>query len=525
MADTSGKTMDPKNVVYPADRHAVLGAWSSMNKSNLQKILLPLIDGELDKLKLDAADALIAEARKKKEAVKDTYFKIGLIGSDLVLRVKAKQKGIAQILGYDQKDALLLKGCSLKAAAAAKKATDDIDFPTFMALTPGDCKPLLNEYLDIGTGYGIKLSLKVEGADKSAGLRGRVADVHKRLCDDYSKKARAIADEVAATLAKLTVKSGTTLEKVAAEADKQFKALFHEATVAKVFEDAVGKMVAADNNLKQHLKEWKIKGACTAIVTTIKLAAAFVRLAASHGADVTAYKSVVSCAMSFYTLIKDFMKTEAAAAAELDKAIELYKSSASDFMTAVQKAYDANKLAAKTKLQQIAAAATTAGEAVSVAQDKVTRAIKDFIGKDVAQQPETVRRRYLVALGQLLAKLDEQFKKMSDAMDKFKDSSIKDAVAAWPKLQKLKTGCAAALKFFQDRKDYAEQAKATIASLNIKVDDTTDLEKLKGMVAGLRGLKPDMVIGGAAPAATIASTVYSAYSAVSGLVQAVSAFA
>lgn len=520
MADTASKTMDKKNVVWPPGGHAKPGLWSTI-KRDLEKILLPLVEGDLGNLKTRDADELIKQAMAKGDAVKDIYFKIGLIGSDLVLRVKAKEKGMAQILGYDQKDALLLKKCALKKAAPAPRTTEEISFPTFIALSRGDCKPLLNEYLDVGQGFQIKLSIKVEGAAENAGLRGRVADEHKRFCERYKKEAKEIADEAAGKLAKLTVRSGSTLQKVADEANVKLVKLFDQATVAKAFEAAVVAMAQKDANLKQHVKEWKIKSACTAVITTIKLATAVARLTASHGADVTAYGSVVSCGFAFYTLIKDFTKTEEAAAAELDKAIDLYKRSANDMLAEVEKAYKDNKLASGVVLGTLG----TLGDAATLAQDKVTARIKKLSGKDVAQQPESVRLRYLVELGKLLNALDAQFEKMNQAMEDFRESSINAAVKAWPKLQALKKVCSDAIAYFRERQAYAERARAELVALDIAVDDSTTLDKLKRFAAGVRGLDKSKVLGGAGGVLTVASTTRTAYEAVSGLVKAVRAFA
>lgn len=522
MADTSSKTMDKKNVVWPPGGHAKLAMWASV-KNDLAKVLLPFVDGDLDSIKVRDADALIKEAIAKKDAVKDTYFKIGLIGSDLVLRVKAKEKGIAQILGYDQEDALLLKKCALKkagAAAAPAKVTETLKYPTYIALSSGDCKPLLNEYLDVGAGFKITLEIKVEGVAENSGLKGRVDAEHKLFCERYQKEAKAIADEAAATLAKLTVRSGRTLQEVADDANTKLKKLFDQATVAKEFEAAVLAMAQKDANLKQHVKEWKIKAACTAVITTIKLATAFARLAASHGADVTAYGSVVTCGFAIYTLIKDFAKTEEAAAAELDKAIDLYKRSANDLLTEVETAFKDNKLKSGAVLGTLG----TLGDAASLAQDKITSKIKKLTGKDVAQEPESVRLRYLVELGKLLNALDKQFDTMNKAMESFRASSINEAVKAWPKLQELKTACQEAIDYFRGRETYADRAKTEIQALNIAVDDSTTLDKLKTFAAGLRGLDSSKVMAGAGGVLTLANTTRTAYTAVSGLVGAVKAF-
>jgi len=522
MADTSGKTMDKKNVVWPPGGHAKLGLWTGI-KGQLDKILLPFVDGDLGSIKTRDADELIKEAIAKKDAVKDTYFKIGLIGSDLVLRVKAKEKGIAQILGYDQQDALLLKKCELKkagAAAAPAAVTETLKFPTFIALSSGDCKPLLNEYLDIGVGFKITLEIKVEGVAENSGLKGRVTDEHQRFCEDYQKQAKAIADEAATTLSKLTVRSGRTLQEVADDANTKLKKLFDQAAVAKAFEAAVVAMAQKDSNLNQHVKEWKIKAACTAVITTIKLATAFARLAASHGADVTAYGSIVTCGFSIYTLIKDFAKTEEAAATELDKSIDLYKRSANDLLTEVEAAFKDNKLKSGTVLGTLG----TLGDAASLAQDKITAKIKKLTGKDVAQEPESVRLRYLVELGKLLNALDKHFETMNKAMETFRESSINEAVKAWPKLQELKTACKEAIDYFRGRETYAENAKAEIQALNIAVDDSTTLDKLKSFVAGVRGLDSSKVMAGAGGVLTVANTTRTAYTAVSGLVTAVKAF-
>lgn len=522
MADTSGQKMDKKNVLYPeGGGHAKLGVWSSI-KGQLPRQLAPLVEGDLHRMKTSDADSLIRDAMDKKEAVKDTYFKVGLVGTTLVVRVKTQQKGLAQILGYEQKDAVLLKDCVLKSkeAPSSSKVTEEVSFPSFVALAPGDCKPIVTEYLDIGKGYALTLSVKVEGADKDSGLRARVAQVHKDFCKDYQDKAKGIADDVAGQLSRLTVKSGKSLKKVAEEADAALSGLFDEATVAKAFEAAVLAMAKGDSNLKQHVREWKIKGACKAITTTVKLTTNILTLVASHGADVSAYGKIVKCGYDIYTLITDFAKTELAAATELDKAIELYKASSNALLDTVQDLYKTNRIASGTVIGAI----RTAGDAAAVVQDKITRAIKSFTGKDVAQQPEEVRLRYLVELGKLLNALDAKVATMTEEMEKFRQSSINEAVRAWPALQALKKACTEAADYLRARKKYAEDAKKKIADLNIAVDDSTTLDKLKAMVSGLRELDKDKVIGGSVEVTAMAATAKSAFDAVKDLVKEVNAF-
>lgn len=523
MADTSSKTMDKKNVLFPeGGGHAKLAMWSSI-KGQLERTLQPLVDGDLGRMSLRDADALIRDALAKKDAVKDTYFKVGMVGTSLVLRVKSQAKGIAQILGYEQKDALLLKDCALKTAgkAAAAKVTEDMSFPSFVALAPGDCKPIVKEYLDIGDGYKITLTLRVEGADKDAGLRARVNGVHATFCKTYQDKAKGIADAAADRLSRLTVKSGTTLQQVAKETDAALAALFDDREITQAFEKAVRGMAEADSRLKQHVREWKIKGACKAFTTTVKLTKSVLLLVASHGAAVTAYAGIVECGYAIYSLIDDFTKKEAEAAAALDKAIGLYQASSKKLLAEMESIYAENRLGSG----KVLSALKTLGDGAAMAQAKLTRAIKTYTGQDVAQQPEEVRRRYLVEVGKLLNALDAQATKLDRFMEQFKASSINAAVQAWPKLQALKKACADAAELLRERKKFAEDAKARIAALNIQVDDSTSLDKLKTLVQGVRQFDKDKVIGGAGTAASVALTARSAVNAVAELAKQVKAFA
>ncbi len=526
MPDTSSKTMDPKNVVYPDSRHAPLGVWSSA-KATLPVLLASKIDGDVSKLKFAEANKLIGEALKTKDAKKDVYFKVGLIGRDLVVRVKAKSDGIGQILGYDQKDALLLKNCALKGAAKPAKATSAIDFPTYYVLTPGDCKPLVTEYFQFGDkkGFGLKLSITVEGAETSANLRDTVGRAHAALCAEYRRKAKDIVDELNVTLAGMRIRSGSSLTEAAVEAQSAIEDLLFEATIAKELKKRVQASIASDANLKGHAKEWKVRGACTAVVTTLKLATGIVRVVASHGAEVTAYLDILKCGYAFYTLIKDFLKKEEEVAKELTASILLYRKTAQDLLDSVKDIYAEKRLAATTKLGKLEAVAGTAADALAVVQNKVTAKIKSLTGKDVGQAPEKARKRYLVELGKLVGGLDKQFSALEAAMDKFRTSSIVNAVKVWPKLQALKAACVEAKTAFAAKKTFADNARDEIEALGVAVDDKTTVDKLRELVDGLRTLNKDKVISGAAGAASVASVVYGTYSAAKAFGTEIAGFA
>ena len=519
MAGTSSKTMNKADVIYPDSRHAALGAYTGFKGAAPQ-----LMEQKLEKaprINWSAADELVKDARAKK-ADKDCYFKVGLIGTTLVLRVKT-QRSMA-ILGYEQQDAELATGCKLKEAPKGGGGSDTIAFGTYYVLTSGDCDGTFLQYLDIGKGYGINLSVTVDGAGKNPGLRARIKAIYEEYRDEIKRDAQAIAKSTGKTLQGLRVKSGSTLQGVAAEAQREFEALLDVAKLQKEFEARVTRMVAEDKEFKQHAREWRIKAAFKAVLTTVKLATAIARLVASHGAEVTAYLTIVKCAKAYYDLVTDFRKAEDEVAKELDESIDLYIRSSNDLAAEIARLYDENDIDGATGLGKIKAAGRLAGQVAQEVQGKISKLIKTYTGKHLLEKPEECRRRYLIELGKLIEKLDKQFKTLEGEMDKFFRSSIKDAVKAWPALQKLKAACAEALADLKAKKVYAEAAKKRIEALGIEVDDRTSLTKLKGLAAGIKGKNKTLVLDGTKQVASMALSLKGAYDAVNSLVDAVSEF-
>lgn len=527
MPGTESKTMKPENVVYPSQssRHAVVGVYSGM-KSSFPILLGHKVDGNLDHLNFSKADTIIANAMRNKATVKSTYFKIGVIGTDLVLRVKTQQGGVSGFFkGHDHKDAVLLQHVTIKKGGGGGAKSEMIAFATYIVLAPGDLPALASRYYNIGKGFGMKLSVKIDGADKNSGIRARVADLKEEFCQEYHVKAMKIVNDLEATLKDLDIANESSLTTAAEAAQAEIQAMLAPAKIAKEFEDRVKAMVASDANLRQHAREWKIKGACNAILTTVKMATAVARLVATHGADVSSYKSIVSAAFTFYSLIKDFTKEEQQVAKELDQAIELYKKSANDLVDEVQAAYAQCSLGATSNLTKLQAMATAGSQGAQIAMNKVTVATRKLTGKSVAEGPETARKRYLVELGKLVQGLEEQFNKLAEATDQFQRSDIQRAVAVWPKLQALKKQANAVLVAFKAKLVYATNAKAEIESLGIETSDATTLDKLRKGLQGLRELDKSKVIDGASPTASLASSIYGAYKAVNALVSAVEAAA
>ncbi len=523
MPDTSSKKMDQTNVLYPPSRHAELAAWRSV-KADLDKIVGPRLVGGAKGLKIHQADELVKQALETKDAKKHVYFKIGLVGNDLVLRVKAKSSGIGQILGYDQKDALLLRGCKLKPAKTGGAKEADYSFPKYIVLSPSECSTVVREHFEVSGPYSIKLSVNIDGAEKSPNLTNTVGRIHTALCTEYRTKANAIVTELERQLLACRVKSGATLTELAADAQQEFESLLDDKTLQKEFKNRVSKTLKEDQNFRDHAKEWVVKGVCNTVLSTIKLATAFIRVVASHGAEVTAYFSILSNGYAIYALITDFMKKEVEIAAELTKAIDLYQRSANDLLETVKAEFAANNLTATTKLEKITSATGAASNVLAIMQNKITAKIKEITDKDVGQAPEKARRRYLVELGKLVFKLDKHFAELENQTGIFTNGTILNAVRMHPALVMLQRQCNVAKDAFMAKKRFAEAAKDKIERLGIEVDDRTDLTKLKTMVAGLREPDKSKVIEGASITAGLASNVKEAYGTVKAFAGAVQAF-
>lgn len=523
-------TMSKANVIEPpkSDKKLPLAMFLSLDTRALGLKIAAATDADAQKISWSEAKKVAKQVKDKSAEYENAYWKVGLIGKDLVFRVKADNinGNFIQKLFKSKEyfDVTLLSGVAMKAAEKSG-GSDTIGGGSYFVLTASECPKIFNDYIDVGKGYALNPSITIEGAGKNPALRAEIEKERKALLTSYQAKCKQIAKEVGDKLAKLTIASGKSLEDICKEADGEFRKLLDQGKIAKEFEDNVKAMVAKNSNFKQHHTEWKIKGICTAVIATLKLATNALKLVASHGADVTSYISIVSNCKAIYGVVSDFRKAEEAVIKELEKAITLYQNQTDSLLKDVKAIYDEYKLDKATAWEKLKAGPSIAADAVQQVKNKITKVLK---GSKVAAAagdppPETARKRYVVEVGKSIKALEDKYKELEKSITAFKNSDITKAVQLWAPLQTMKKAAADALTAMQDRKTYAESAKSRIEALGISTSDVTTLDKLQTFAKGVQQFDKDQVVSGAGGVATVAGTVKSAYDALDGLVSAVKA--
>ncbi|WP_445681255.1 hypothetical protein [Radicibacter daui] len=524
-------TMKKSNVIIPpgSGKQLPLSLFISGSKGDFERNITGMSDADAKKISWSEALKIATKVKGLDKEYENAYWKIGLVGKELVFRIKAdKINGgiMSKLFGSKEYfDVTLLNGVALREATKSG-GSDKIGGSSYFVLTASECPKIFNDYIDIGKGYALDPTIVIEGAGKNPALRAEIEKERKALLDKYQKECKKIADDTGKTLAALKITSGKSLEDICKEADAEFKKLLDPAKIGKEFEASVTSMVAKNANFKQQHTEWKIKGACSAIITTLKLAANALKLVASHGADVSSYVSIVSNCKSLYDTISDFLKTEAEVIKALEKAITLYQTQTDSMVNDIKAIYDSYDLDKATAWQKIKAGPKIASDTIQQIKDKIDKALKKSPVASLkgAPPPETARVRYSAEVGSTIKKLETTYKALEKEIDKFKNSDITKAVQLWTPLQNMKSAATDALTALQERKAYADAAKARIEALGISTSDLTTLDKLQAFAKGVKTFDKDQVVTGIGGVATVAGTVNKAYKAVDGLASAVKAF-
>ncbi len=526
-------TMKKEDVVFPDSRHAKLGMYTAMRGKVAQ--LIPLkVEGRTSSVNWSEADKVMKDILEHRDEYKDAYWKIGFIGKNLVLRVKA-EKLEADMLSKlfkrkDYTDVVLLTNCGPKVSVASgseKPKSDTLKFPSYFVLTQDECPKILQEHLDIGKGFTLQLTISIPGTADNAGLKARIKDVQKDMCEEYRQRCNDIAKGLSKDLDKIDSNDKKAVLAIAARAEKEFSALLKEDVAAREFQTRVEKMVAADRLLKDRYTEWQFKTACKTVVSSVKLTAIILRLIASHGAEVTAYLDLVKTAYDFYKIIDDFTKTEADALKELEVSLQDYQNAATSMQNMMKGVYNRYNVSHGSTFKEIKATFGAASEAAEGIQSVFDQELRKTKLKDWMLDPPPVQKldRYLVALGQLVAKLDKQYKQLEKDWNELRGARLNQAVKLWPKVQALKSNCDDALKHFKAQKAYAEAVKKQLEEWELPYTDKTSLGKITDFASGLRRTDLRKIKAGINDTRDAASAVKSAADSIKDLIKSASALA
>jgi hypothetical protein len=508
-----GKTMDKKNVIMPekSNAHLLLSMFSSLKSSADKEIYNRVLKANGDRIEgvnWSGASKLISDKLKdiKKLDPKETYWKIGLIGADLVFRVKSKGTGtFASLFPHTEEDVILVKGAKLAPVKMAESEVQDgkykFDSGTRIVLAPKDYPAELDGKADLpGKGYPGKFILEISGP----GVTANLADDIKTIAAGYEEELRAEGIKIFKKLAADIKSAGDDsdkIEKLNAAAQKDIAALLSEKTVAPEFEKRVRERLSKNQTYKGHLREWQFKSAFSIITGVISTAAAVTRAVASSGADITAYKSIVESVVKIGKTIYDISKTEDAIAKELDAAIKLMEQGTGKILDDCKKICNDAQIADKSKtFDKIAEVAGVAGNLAAAAQTALLKKIESLTKLKLDDYPvEKARKRYLVELGKLLAQLEKDFASLEKQSVALKNATLKDAVKLFGSVKAFGRACKTAKDGFRGREKYAEDARKKIEALGFPTSNATSLETLERCFANIRGLgKQDIIEGGAA---------------------------
>ncbi|WP_445682692.1 hypothetical protein [Radicibacter daui] len=522
-----GKTMDKKNVIMPekSNAHLLLSMFSSLKSSADKEIYNRVLKANGDRIEgvnWSGASKLINDKLKdiKKLDPKETYWKIGLIGADLVFRVKSKGTGtFASLFPHTEEDVILVKGAKLAPVKMAVSEVEDgkykFDSGTRIIIGQKEYPRDLLVYSELPSkGYPGKFQIEISGP----GVNANLADDIKGIASEYEEELRAEGKKIFERLASDMEKAAgkpSEITKLNAQAQKDIVALLNEKVITAEFEKRVKERLAKNQNYKGHLREWQFKSAFSIITGTIATAAGVARAVASSGADITAYKSILQSVIKIGLTVRDIAKTEEAVAKSLDEAIAALtkqtESVLADCIKIYEKPYEGVTLPRETKFEAIKGFFTDAGsriadlggKAASIGdrvQGEIISKLKNLTGLSFDDYPvEKARKRYLVELGKLLVQLEKDFATLEKQSVALKNATLKDAVKLFGSVKAFGRACKQAKDGFRQRETYAENARAKIVALGIPTSNDTSLDKLQECASKLRKLsKQDIIDGGGA---------------------------
>lgn len=259
---------------------------------------------------------------------------------------------------------------------------------------------------------------------------------------------------------------------------------------------AVGKRLNEEKKKLSLLNEAKVKLGVKLTFSGLKIGASVARLVASHGADVSSYKTIAKEVFSVAQEIQQQLKNEDALRKDLDKAVATYLELRS---TSISKALEKNglsKIPSKKDNEQPL-------EYVKKVLDSAKKSTKDISGdkptvevlkavlkhaesafKAKQNDAEKARKAYREHTTKTMVKADE-FGLKADKLSKAMKSAtnLKDGVKIGAVCMQIKSKASAMNKKLKERETYLAAIQSTLTDNGFTIDDKTIIQKIKDLDA------------------------------------------
>ena len=510
--EAMGKTMDKKNVIMPekSNAHLLLSMFSTLKGHADKEIYNRVLKANGDRIEgvnWSAASKLINDKLKdiKKLDPKETYWKIGLIGADLVFRVKSKGTGtFDSLFPHTEEDVILVKGVKLAPVKMAVSEVEDgkfkFDSGTRIIIGQKEYPRDLLIYSELPSkGYPGKFQMEISGPGVTASLADDIKTIAAEYEEELRGEGKKIFERLATDMDKAAGKP-SEIAKLNAQAQKDITALLNEKVIAAEFEKRVKERLAKNQNYKGHLREWQFKSAFSIITGVISTATGVMREVATGGTDVLAYKSIIQSVVKIGLTVRDIAKTEKDIADALEAAIAQMEKGTDSIKNDCARIYQEHKIPEGTRLDKVKEFFGGVSDMGDRVQAELIKKVTGLIKLNIADYPvEKARKRYLVELGKLIVQLEKDFATLEKQSVALKNATLKEAVKLFGSVKAFGRACKTAKDGFREREKFAEAAQKKIIDLGIPTDNSTSLEKLTQCVKNIRSLgKQDIIDGGGA---------------------------
>jgi len=302
-------------------------------------------------------------------------------------------------------------------------------------------------------------------------------------CDKLNKKVEVIAnsgewhyDAVRAELAEAKDIIATTGAVVA-------KALLSAKAACEI---AVDKVLETEAHEDKLLKEAKVKVAIKITSGAIKTGVAVAKLVLSAGAEVTAYKTLLSGLKTLVVELYNLTKGEKQLQESLFKGLKAYLNLRSTklMMKAQQRNVAPPTGAFTVKVLLVVTEIYKSGRA-GTDKAKIAKEVKDFLVAAVGADFNNVEKAR-VAYRDCLIKMRQQVDKVSGQADKLfgamkNATNLKDGVRLGAVTMKTKRNVRQLIEALEKAKTFLEAAQTIMEQFGLEVDDSTFFEKLTAL--------------------------------------------
>ena len=518
-------SMFVKDALYRQDKFIFLAGLKKRKASTYEEELEKFPKSvNLKSLKSSVLEKKLDLYAKKPDSFRARW-EVALIDKKLVFRIKI-DKNFKEIFGYTSDTEKYTIISDVKQFSTKTVKSDTFRSSSFIVLDPSEVGVSSKEKIDLSNPLKFSVTINVPGMAKKLGMMAEIKKLHEKVCKDMQKDAAKIIDKLHKAIAldeavKRPDRKQVVVEDAVDEAQDMLDDLMDVGEIEERYQTDLAEIIKKSKKYSGHYLEWKFQMVFKSIKGTLNTVLQGVKLGASAGSDATAYLALAKQAYKFYELFKDFKKTEEEAAKELSDSIQLYKDGTEDYIGTVEKIYRDSEEESKGTLSRLA---SKAGKAYTATVEQIRKKFPSF-AKSIfgvsKPDPHVKYIRYLKSLGQAQNKLNRRYNNLTKRIDKFKNSPLNTAVKVWKPLQDFKAAAEAALVYFQDRKKFADKAKAEIEAAGITVDDRTTLEKLVAFRDAVRNLDMKKIIDEKQSVGDILTKVKNTYEMVDGLVSEV----